>query len=189
MLVKLSTLCFLPLWPKSLFLTMRDTHFFGTWLVSQVLFFSFFLCSALGMYKTPSAHHAVNSPQAFTQTALCRQLLSQLQVGSMLPQKMALPGSQVLPRLFRPLRRVLPLAKQCLGRLWELVGTPQLEGGGRSKLAVGVLSHGAASTHMRVSPRSLRPHTVKSQASCSGAPQASQQLQEGRDSLSSLRSQ
>jgi hypothetical protein len=50
-------------------------------------------------------------------------------------------------------------------RLWELVGIPQLERGGRPKLAVGVLSHSAASTHMHVSPKSLRPHTVKSQAS------------------------
>lgn len=131
MLVKFSNPCFPPLWPKSLFLTMRDTHFFGTWLVSQVLFFSFFLSSALGMYKIPSAHHAVNSPQAFTQTALCRQLLSQLQVGSMLPQKMALPGSQVLPRLFWPLRRVLPLAgsaSEDCGSLWELPSWREEEG-------------------------------------------------------------
>lgn len=45
-------------------------------------------------------------------------------------------------------------------RLWELVRIPR-PGGGGPQLAVGVLPHSAASTHMHISPKSLRPHTAE----------------------------
>lgn len=44
-------------------------------------------------------------------------------------------------------------------QLWALLGIPQ-PGGGGPKLAVGVLPHSAASTHMHIFPKSLRPHTA-----------------------------
>lgn len=54
--------------------------------------------------------------------------------------------------------------RQCLrdcGSLWELPSWREEEGPG---LAVGILPHSTASTHMHVFPKSLRPHTVKRQA-------------------------
>lgn len=101
----------------------------------------------------------------------------------MLSQTTALPGSQVLYRLWGH-RGGSCLWQAVPRRLWELVGTPLLEGEGGPKLVVGILSHSAASTHMHVSPKSLRPHTVKSQASAQAHLRAGQQLQNGRAFLS-----
>lgn len=57
------------------------------------------------------------------------------------------------------LQRVLSLA----GGASETVGAcgNSPAGGGGGQLAVGVLPHSAASTHMHISPRSLRPHTAE----------------------------